>query len=152
MSVPKNFLNLIGDWTGSNHLYLSQNDPVKISTSLAKVGVEIKNKILKVNYDWVFEGEKQEGLLLFNFNKKNSDVSSIWVDSWHQTAFMNCKGLFEDNKISVRGFYTMPEYSDWSWRTDLEVINENAFSFTMFNIAPDGKEDIAVEAKFNERI
>jgi Protein of unknown function (DUF1579) len=151
MNIPENFKKLAGEWNGSNRLFMSADEPGTESISTASVGFEVNEKFLKINYDWVYEGKKQTGLMLFCF-AKDSNITSVWVDSFHQSgAFMNCIGTLENDKISVKSNYTQPEYADWAWRTTVEPIGENSFNFTMYNVSPDGNEDIAVESKFERR-
>lgn len=151
MSVTENFQKLAGIWDGTNKLYLSPDEPVRDSKAEACVGLEAHSKFLKINYEWAFEGKPHEGLMLFGFGKE-SKMTSVWIDSFHQSGdFMNCNGSIEGDKISVKANYTQPEYADWGWRTNVEFINENSFSFTMFNIEPNGTEHITVEANFERR-
>jgi hypothetical protein len=151
MSTPENFTKLVGMWEGTNRLIMAPEDPVRDSDSIACVGLEANGKFLKINYEWTFDGKKQEGLMVYGFGK-DSRATSFWIDSFHQSGdFMNCVGKFDDRKISVKANYTQPEYADWAWRTEVEYIDENSFSFTMFNVSPDGTEDVAVESKFKRK-
>jgi Protein of unknown function (DUF1579) len=151
MNIPENFNKSAGDWHGTNSLFLSEDNPGIESASTATVGFEANEKVLKINYDWAYEDKIQTGLMMFCFGK-DSNVTSVWIDSFHQNGtFMNCLGTIENGKISVRGNYTQPEYADWAWRTTVEADGKNSFNFTMYNVSPDGNEDIAVESKF-ERI
>jgi len=151
MDVTENFQKLVGMWSGSNRLTMAPEDPVRESESNACVGLEAGKKFLKINYDWNFDGKPQEGLMILGFGKE-SKITSVWIDSFHQSGdFMNCVGTIKDDHISVKANYTQPEYSDWAWRTDVDFINDNSFSFTMYNVEPDGTEQIAVEAKFQRK-
>jgi Protein of unknown function (DUF1579) len=151
MSVTENFQKLVGMWDGSNRLTMAPTDPVRDSDSTACVGLEANKKFLKINYEWSFDGKPHEGLMIFGFGKE-SKMTSVWIDSFHQSGdFMNCVGTIEGDKISVKAHYTQPEYSDWAWRTNVEFISEDSFTFTMFNVEPDGTEHVAVESKFDRR-
>lgn len=151
MSVPSELTKLVGRWLGTNKLFLSADDPGMESVSNACVGLEAGQNFLKINYDWVHEGGYQEGLMLFRVGD-DLTADSVWIDSFHQhDDFMNCSGTFETNRISVKGNYTQPEYADWGWRTELEMISEDSFSITMYNVSPDGSEDLAVISEF-ERV
>jgi hypothetical protein len=89
--------------------------------------------------------------MIYGFGK-DAKMTSVWIDSFHQSGdFMNCVGTIEGDKISVKSKYTQPEYADWAWRTTVEFISEDAFEFTMYNIYPDGKEEVAVESRFERR-
>lgn len=151
MNVSENFQSLVGMWDGYNKLYLSPEDPVRESTSVACVGLEAKSKFLKINYEWTYNEKHQEGLMIYGFGKE-SKMTSVWIDSFHQgNDFMNCVGTIEGDRISVKAHYTQPEYADWAWRTTLEFISENSFEFKMYNVEPNGTEHIAVESKFERR-
>lgn len=149
--IPENFAKLVGMWDGTKRLILSPKDPIRDCDAVACVGLEANEKFLKVNYEWSFEGEKQEGLLLLQIDKE-SVAKSVWIDSWHQSSdFMFAKGNLTDRKISTKANYTQPEYSDWAWRISLEIADDNSFVLNMFNVFPDGKEMPAVEMKFERR-
>ncbi len=62
---------------------------------------------------------------------------------------MHCDGRTEnDGILNIKGFYTVPEHPDWGWRTVIETENENSFKFVMYNVSPEGKEDLAVESVY----
>ena len=153
MSIPENFEKLTGEWMGTNRLHVPwmADDPIKESNSNASISFAANAKFFKLEYDWVYEGQRQEGLLII-FVDKESKASMVWFDSWHQSAgFMNCEGTFSDGKISVKGFYKVPEHPDWGWRTDLETEDSDSFKSTMYNVSPEGQEDLAVEGNFQRK-
>ncbi|MCU0240232.1 MAG: DUF1579 domain-containing protein [Pyrinomonadaceae bacterium] len=149
--IPENFIKLVGMWDGTKKLIFSPEEPIHELEAFACVGLEANKKFLKINYEWIFEEKKHEGLLLLHLDK-NSIAKSVWIDSFHQNSdFMNSVGTMTDGKFSTKANYTQPEYSDWAWRICLESVDENNFSLMMFNIFPDGNETIAVDAKFKRR-
>lgn len=150
--MPENFAKLVGMWDGSKKLILSPEDPVRECEAVAYIGLEANGKFLKVNYEWSFDGKKQEGLALFHIGKEQQ-AKSVWIDSFHQGGdFLVSNGMLTDNTASTKAHYTQPEYSDWAWRINLEAIDENSFALVMFNIFPDGAEVLAVDAKFKRRV
>jgi hypothetical protein len=149
--IPESFKKLVGMWDGTKRLMMAPEDPIRDCDAVACVGLEANEKFFKINYEWSFGGEKQEGLTVIHIDKE-SNAKSVWIDSFHQSGdFMNCAGKFEQERVSVKANYTQPEYSDWAWRTIIEPHDEDAFSLLMFNITPDGEEFPAVEAKFTRR-
>jgi hypothetical protein len=151
MNIPENFQKLVGFWDGNNRLIMYPDDPVAESKAEASVGLEVHRKFLKINYKWSLEDKEHEGLMIFGFGKE-AKITSVWIDSFHQSGdFMKCAGTIEGDTISVKANYTQPEYAEWAWRTNLEFHNENSFSFTMYNVSPDGSEALAVEAIFERR-
>lgn len=74
MSIPENLGNLVGNWFGTKTLYLSWVDESPfMSDSNASVAFSAQGKFLKIEYDWIYEGKKQDGLILLG-NDKDSDL------------------------------------------------------------------------------
>ncbi len=154
MSIPENLKKLTGKWKGTNRLYTTwiEENPVQDSNSVAEVNLEGNDKFLKVEYDWVYENENQEGLLLIGSEKDSEEVKAFWIDSWHMgDKFMSFDGKFSGDSILMQGFYEVPNHPDWGWRTDIVFDNENSFKIVMYNVSPEGAEDLAVEAEFSRQ-
>lgn len=152
MSIPENFKNLIGEWKGKNRLYTTWivENPVRESDSISNVKLAANEKFLKIEYDWIYEDKTQEGLLLIGSEKDSNEVRAFWIDSWHMSdKFMTCDGNFSENSILMKGFYEVPNHPDWGWRTDIHFENENSFKIEMYNVSPEGEEDLAVEAEYS---
>ena len=149
--IPGNFENLQGEWLGSNRLHTTwiPEDPIKDSESKCSVATAAMGQFLKIEYTWEYEGAPQQGLMVIGSPKNSETVNVFFLDSWHlSNLFMNCEGKIDGNVISVKGYYKVPDHPDWGWRTDFEVQGNDTFSFTMYNVSPEGEEDLAVEAKF----
>lgn len=155
MSIPENLNLLTGNWEGNNRLHLpwKKENPIRDSKTNASVSFSAQNKFLKIEYDWEFEGKKQDGLILLGKEKDAESVKVIWIDSWH----MDDKSLISEGvadatgEISVKGFYSVPNHPDWGWRTTFESADEKSFKITMYNVSPEGEEDIAVEANYQRK-
>ncbi len=154
MSIPENFKKLKGEWKGQSKLYTTwiEENPVQESESIAEANLAANSKFLKIQYDWFFENEKQEGLLLIGSEKDSDELKAFWIDSWHmQDKFMSCDGNFSGDSILMKGFYEVPNHPDWGWRTDIIFDNENLFKIVMYNVSPEGAEDLAVEAEYSRQ-
>lgn len=57
----------------------------------------------------------------------------------------------ENNLVSLKGSYQVPEHPDRGWRTVIESENSDSFKITMFNVSPEGVEDLAVEAIYERQ-
>lgn len=152
MSIPKGFEKLKGEWRGTNRLWLGwlPDESARESESTATVSFEVKDNFLSIRYDWVFEGDIQKGLMIVGSEKNSPEVNVVWIDSWHQSEkFMHSNGKMEnDGILNIKGFYTVPGHPDWGWRTVIETENENSFKFVMYNVSPEGEEDLAVESVY----
>jgi hypothetical protein len=155
MSVPEQLTNLTGNWTGINRLHLPwmPENPIQESQSEALVAFSAQGKFLKIEYDWTFENKKQDGMILLGNDKNANLIKAFWVDSWHMdNKFLVSEGEKTDNNIiSIKGFYSVPDHPDWGWRTTFESANKDSFKITMFNVSPEGEESLAVELNYQRK-
>lgn len=153
MSVPENLEKLIGEWSGTNKLYLSwvEESPFE-SRSNAAINFSAKGIFVKIEYDWSYEGKTQEGLILIGKENDSELIKSFWIDSWHLSdKFMVSEGDYKaGEKISVKGYYAVPNHPDWGWRTIIEGADESSFKLTMYNVSPEGEEFLAVESVYSK--
>lgn len=150
MSISDRLVALVGDWRGTNVLHVPwMAVPVQRSDSKATVSSKMNGQFLSIEYTWAFEGEPQEGMLILGCDPDCEEVQAVWTDSWHsKDTLMLCNGAFrEPNAISVTGHYAVPEHPDWGWRTEI-LQNGDSFRYVMYNVSPEGEEQIAVETDF----
>ena len=151
MSLDQKLHALVGEWKGTNRLHTTWM-PVKLheSDSTASVRSKMNGQFLTVEYTWVYDGEPHEGMLILGCDSRSDAVQAVWTDSWHsKDTLMLCNGTIDsDAKVSVFGTYaTMPGEPDWGWRTEISPA-EDGFRYAMYNVTPDGEEEIAVETDF----
>ena len=77
-------------------------------------------------------------------------ATAYWIDSWHMgDKVMICSGVADGNDgLSVRGSYGAGDGPDWGWRITLTPEEGQRLHVVMFNIEPNGKEWLAVEAHY----
>jgi Protein of unknown function (DUF1579) len=146
---------LVGKWHGINRLHTTwvKENPVSETNSSAVIELTARGRFLKIEYDWTFEDSPQEGLILIGNENESDSIKAFWIDSWHLSdKFMVSEGRLDENDvISLKGFYTVPDNPDWGWRTIIEPESNNSFKITMCNVSPEGEESLAVEMKFNRQ-
>ena len=150
MSLNEDLAKYAGEWKGTNRLYLSWlPDPIKESESRLTVSPKANGQFVSFEYTWVYEGERQEGLILVGCDTKSNAVQTVWTDSWHSRhTFMVSDGTFgEDGAISVKGYYKVPDNPDWGWRTDI-IPGDDSLRIVMYNVSPEDIEELAVETDF----
>lgn len=153
MIIPEILKSLEGEWQGTNRLYMewTPENPIRDSESVATVSLAAGGHFLEIEYDWVFDGNRQEGMLLVSVGKE-SDAQTAWIDSFHQSGgFMVSKGNLLETTVDVSGSYSVPGHPDWGWRTIFETSGPDEFTITMYNLSPEGVQHNAVEAKY-ERV
>lgn len=151
--IPNGFEKLAGQWAGTNRLHTSwiPEDPIKDSISKCSVRTVAMGQFLEIEYSWEYQGAPQSGLMILGSPKNGESVDLFFLDSWHlNNLIMNCAGKADGNIVSVKGFYKVPDHPDWGWRTDIDCGSGDSFTFTMFNVSPDGDEDLAVESTFQK--
>jgi hypothetical protein len=155
MSVPEILEKLVGKWRGVNRLHTTwiPENPRRESASIATIGLTARGRFLKIEYDWTFDEAVQEGLLLIGDEKDTDLIKAFWIDSWHLSdKFMVSEGFRETNgSISLKGFYSVPDYPDWGWRTVIEPERDNVFKIIMYNVSPEGEETLAVEMELERQ-
>jgi hypothetical protein len=139
-----------GSWKGTYRLR-EVSHALSRSSSSASIAILLQGRFARVDYTWSHNGEPQEGSLLFGFERKRRLLTAVWIDSWHMgDKFMICQGAVKANgALSAVGFYGVPSGPDWGWRTVMEARGGNSFRMIMYNVSPDGKEELAVEASYS---
>ena len=140
---------LIGEWRGTKQLYL-EPPPTPPLSSPSKLSVKpvAGGSFLQFDYDWIYEGEAQAGLLLFGCDEENV-ASAAWIDSFHMSSkIMSCTGGADDGSAELRGSYAAPPGPDWGWRITLRSVSPNELTIVMHNISPEAQEDLAVQIDY----
>jgi hypothetical protein len=138
-----------GTWRATSVLKDPMNNVDEKSDSTMLVSSVLGGRFMRLDYVWSYQGKPQEGSLLVGLESKAEKASACWVDTWHMGhAMMLLTGpAAPGRKLSLLGSYAAPPGPDWGWRINLDP-NEEQLGFTMFNIWPEGREELAVEALY----
>lgn len=145
--------DLAGSWTGRSRLWLSPTEPVRESETTAFVAAAVRDQGLLFRYTWSDGGEPQEGVLVVQHDAATGVVTAGWTDSWHlRDTVMACRGeLTPAGQLDIQGTYAAPPGPDWGWQIVIEPPQDDAFTLRMFNISPDGRAELAVEAEYERQ-
>lgn len=152
MSVNDDLAKYVGTWTGTNNLYLSWlDDPLRQSESVLNVSLKANRQFVSFEYTWAHEGRPQEGIILLGGDTKSDAVQTVWTDSFHSsnTLMVSDGKVNGDGSISVKGYYKVEGHPDWGWRTDIISAGEK-LRIVMYNVSPDGDEELAVETEYSK--
>jgi hypothetical protein len=143
--------HLLGDWSGSDLLRLSWLTPSDYhSSTRLSVKPVAKGKFLMFTYTWKHEDVSHEGLILLGYDAKQEMATAAWVDSWHMSSkIMYCQGsIAQQGAIDIRGSYEAPPGPDWGWRIVITPKSGKELQIVMYNISPEGAEELAVQADY----
>lgn len=129
------------------------NKVVDESQTMATITRVLKGKFVRFDYKWDYKGDPQEGSILFGYSSSSGEVTAYWADTWHMgNLVMECRGAGSDEQsLSVFGTYAAPPGPDWGWRTKMTV-DFDTLRMEMFNISPDGHEELAVRSSWSRRL
>lgn len=107
-------------------------------------------RFLLHEYSGSMQGKPIEGIAIMGCSLGDEKLQTAWVDSFHNgTAIM-----FSENNEITNGYSAMGWYGKeprWGWRTVIKSESANKIIITMYNIAPGGQDEKAVETIY-ERI
>jgi uncharacterized protein DUF1579 len=147
---PHHFLaQLAGGWTGTSKLWLEPDKLTDESQIIGNIQIILEGRFALFLYQSSIEGEPQHGLFTFGYNTLTDQYEASWVDSFHNnTAIMFCIGNAIENGFAVTGTYPDPTGGpDWSWRTEVELVDRDHLIITAYNIHAEGGEAKATEAR-----
>ena len=147
MALPPPFNDLSGEWKGTKHVFLQgEQGPVHASRIRMTIAAVARDSFLMLAYTWKFEADPHEGVLLLGYDDDNQVATAAWGDSWHMSKrLLTCEGrIGAEGLFDVRGHYAVPPGPDWGWRIALHREPTQALELEMFNVSPEGDEDIAV--------
>ena len=142
---------MAGAWSGTNHLWLGDGKPVRESESTGRVDFQLEDRVLSFRYTWSDHGVPQQGLLLVQHDPGTGVATAAWTDTWHMAhTFMHMDGRLElDGRLDLLGSYAAPPGPDWGWRITIDPADRGTFRLRMYNIAPGGPSEIAVDTSYH---
>lgn len=152
MAAPELTKELAGNWAGKSKLHMSWLPPEqRVQESDSKLSLKINDQgaFASLTYDWSFEGDRQEGTILFAAENEGTGVQLAWVDSWHQSGgIMHLTGNIESSgDLKAAGSYSGGDEL-WGWTISF-TSQDGQLKLTMENVTPAGEAEWAVEGIYS---
>ena len=144
--------HLHGAWIGKKQLFLKpQENPDHESPSTLAIETE-PGEATQLRYTWSYKGKDHEGVMLLTADLDSGSASATWGDTFHQRdSDMHLEGTInKQGNVDLLGSYAASPGPDWGWRITLEVSEHGELNLFMYNIWPEGQEDIGVRAVYTK--
>ncbi len=147
---PHQFLaKLVGGWAGQTLAWPEPEGLPKPAQTQGSIQLILEGRFVLYLYETTTDGQPQHGLFTFGYNTTLDRWEASWIDSFHNnTAIMFCTGEPKGGGFFVLGSYPDPDGGpDWSWRTEVNLVDHDHQVITAYNISPEGTAAKAVETQ-----
>lgn len=150
--VHQQLNRLEGTWEGITTTWFEPGEPVDVSAIIGTIRALFGGKYLLHEYRSAFGGKPLEGLAIYSYHIDLQKYQAAWIDSFHTDTFiMFSESNREAAQFAVNGGYTYltpGQEQQWGWRTEIQMIGDDALLITAYNITPQGEESKATETKY----
>jgi Protein of unknown function (DUF1579) len=142
-------LRLCRAWRGTAKTYMDpthQQPPLEAPWD-GRIAPILGGRFVRFTYRTQLEDKPIAGELLIAYESGEKLYRTAWVDSFHTgTAILASQGDDGGGAIEVLGRWFAGEGAGhWGWRTVIDDSAADALVIRMFNISPDGQQDLGVE-------
>jgi hypothetical protein len=145
---------LVGEWEGMTKTWFEPDKIADESPMRGSMRLVLDERFIMHEYTGSMGGKPLEGIAIYGYHLELGKFQSAWVDSFHNgSAIMFSEGTRGDDSFKMLGSYAYvtPELEQhWSWRTEIEILNDDEVKITAYNISPEGEEAKATETLYKK--
>ena len=151
--TPHQFLaQLVGGWAGKTLTWLEPEGIPRQAQTQGSIQLVLDGRFILYLYQTSMDAQPQHGLFTFGYNTTLDRWEASWIDSYHNnTAIMFCTGQQKGpSGFMVVGASPDPTGGpDWSWRTEVDLLDHDHLLIRAYNISPEGAESKAIETQLS---
>lgn len=141
-----------GAWTGEALTFIDPEKGPEKATWRGQLELLFGGRFAEFVYAGEVMGKAHQGRLLIAFEKDEANWRMCWLDTFHTgTTLLVSNGPKTDGEISVKGDYFVTGHPRWGWRTAIDDSRDGELLLRMFNNAPGGDEELAIELLLKKR-
>ncbi len=145
------FKQLVGKWEGTCKTWFEPGKLADESSVSGEFIALLDGAFLRHVYTGSMQGQPRQGEDLLAFNGVREVFQSAWFDSFHMnSALLISEGPAREKGFHVLGYYDIPNYPQWGWRTEFELESHDSLIIRAYNIMPErSSESLAMETRYS---
>lgn len=147
--------SLVGNWT---HVVRWKMDPSAEFTESTGTNTNewiLGGRFLQQKVSGQFMGEAFEGIGLTGYDNVKKEYNTIWIDNM-STGMMTASGQYDaaTGTIAESGSFSCPMTgkTDMKFRSEWKIIDNDHYSYSMYQVAEDGTEFKGMESTYTRQV
>jgi hypothetical protein len=139
---------LAGQWSGTARTWLDPTKPPLEAGWSGRIALVLGGRFARWEYRSSIDGKPIAGEMLIAHESGEKLWRLAWIDSFHTSpAILVSTGVAGASRcIDATGHYFVGEgHPRWGWRTEIGDPVGDTLGVRMFNVMPEGKEELAIE-------
>lgn len=142
--------DMAGDWEGRTTTWFGGDAPPDDSPWRVSIEPVVSGAFIYQSHEGHIGDRAFSGHVIYGYDAYRRVMTAVWVDSFHLgDAMLLSEGPIPGDPheiLNVVGAYVdRPSGQQWRWRTVVRMPDSSHLHIRAFNIAPDGREQPALE-------